>query len=342
MSIPEIEESKILLSELSKDKEDWSDIIESMEDNKLSDYLESEASIDNLKELALDVKERLSHKGNNNVHLQMGFNSFDRGDLHFLDSGLIILEASKNTGKTAFALQAALQIMKNTPDIPIFYFAYGDNKKDLQVRILLNIANIPRSDYRKGNFSEETISNAIKEYQIYGRRFFLVQGTQTLYPDKIKNLVLNTLNRYYDEHKINAPKENSCVIFVDYLQSVPSVMGQNIEERIFNVTNSLKDIAKIISSPVILLSGNNDLERLVTENQDIKVTVEKKDTLDFAADVYISIVQYSHRGKKEELKNLPKDVKSYRFNIEKNKNGIEGSAYLYFSRSTSTWFDVKE
>jgi replicative DNA helicase len=328
-------DNKILLSELSKPKEDYSDIIESFQQNdKFSDVLSPESDLVNLKPIALDIKSRLGD-GRLRHPLHSGFNELDE-TLGFLNPGLIIIEGKKKSGKTALALQIALQAVAENPEIPVFYFAYGDSKKDLQIRALLHLAGITRSDYRKGSFSEKNIAGALGQYQEIGKRLFIVQGTQTFYANKIRDSIRNTLVNFYGN---NIPTENSCVIIVDYLQEVPSVMGQNLEERMYQSTALLKDLSKLLAVPLIVIYGNNDVERLVTENEDIKVTVEKKENLDFASDVFISLIPTHVRGADKPRKDIPKDLKSYSFNVYKNKNGDEGEKTLYYSPSHSRWYE---
>ena len=327
---------KISLNELSKDDENGlNDIINVFEDNKLSDSVKAESDLSNIKPLALDIKEKMANNGVSET-LKIGFSNID-DDINFLSSGLIIFEGPKASGKTCFTIQSMIQILQENPKIPVFYFAYGDSKKDIQIRTMLSLTNIKRSDYRKGQFEDNEIAKGLKEYQRLGDRFFIIQGNQNYYPNKIKDTIINTLNKYYEN---NIPQENSCVVILDYLQEIPSIVGQNMEERIFNVINALKDISKMLSIPLIVVYGNNDVEKLITENDEIKVTVEKKETLDFAADVYISLVPSHMRGTDKLTKNLPKDVRAYTFKISKNKNGDIGEKNLLYSPSYAKWYSV--
>ena len=308
--------NQILLTELSQSSGDWANITDIFDEPQLSDVLLPESDTNNLKPLAIDIKAKMTGNIQNNT-LQTGFDEIDH-DIDFLGSGLIIIEGREKSGKTALALQLSLQIIENNPSIPIFYFAYGDSKKDLQQRLFLSLGDITRTQYRKGEFDHQRATKALKAYQSIGDRLFIVQGTQNFYPNKIKEAIIGTLRKYYDD---KIPAENNCVVIVDYLQEVPSLMGsQSLDERIIQVSSALKDLSKTISSPVVVIYGNPDVERLVTQNEDIKITVEKKESLDFASDVYISLIPANHRINKV-LPNIPKDIKPFKVSIYKNKNG---------------------
>lgn len=326
--------NQIFLNDLSKNS-DWATILnETFENPDLSsDVILPESDTINLKPLALDIKNKMTGVLDNK-NLKTGFNELDQ-DIDFLGSGLIILSGKEKSGKTALTLQIAIQVIENNPKIPVFYFAYGDSKRDLQQRIFLSLGKMTRTKYRKGQFDHQNAAEALKKYQSIGDRLFIVEGHQTFYPNKIKEAVVNTLSKYYGD---TLPGENSCIVIVDYIQEVPSYTGnQSMDERIIQVSSALKDLSKIISSPVIVVYGNPDVERLTTQSDDLKITVEKKESLDFASDVYMSIIPTNNRIPKINS-GIPKDIKPYRINIYKNKNGEEGDKYMYFSPSNSRWF----
>lgn len=330
-------ENKISLNELSNGN-DWDDILSNFGDNNISDALTPESDFNNLRPLALDIKNRMSGISNSKC-LKTGFSKLDE-NIDFLGSGLIIIEGKKKSGKTAFAIQTAIQALNSNPDIPVFYFAYGDSKKDIQTRFLLNLTkDVTRLDYRKGNFDDKAITTALKDYQKIGKRLFLVQGSQNLYPNKIKEIVGSTLDKFY---KGSIPQENSCIVIVDYIQEVPTIMAQNAEERTAQVASSLKDIAKMLSIPLMVIYGNNDVEKLITQSEDIKVTIERKENLDFSSDVFISLVPTHHRIPSKINKNIPKDIKAFIFSAYKNKNGQEGEETIYFSPLQSRWYTASE
>jgi replicative DNA helicase len=136
-----------------------------------------------------------------------GFNLFDQVIEHDLQSGLIILAADPNVGKSAFMLQLLKQVSEKNEDCFCEYYSLDDNKKKMLPRyiandqlISINEASNPSKYANKKDLLDKRNEGLKHLYENIGRfslRDDTGDGSSTLeaLEDRIKKLMMNYPNK---------------------------------------------------------------------------------------------------------------------------------------------------
>lgn len=321
--------------------------------------LQPESHPDNMRAIVDDIRSKTETDDQGNIlglrdkSIRSGFPTLD-DRYGFLYPGLILLEGPHHSGKSAFAVQLAQQVRESNEDLPVFYFAYGDSKLDVQLRFVTRLARITKLDYIKGHFDFNALIKAGTKYLKFADGLYIVQGTRELTPVNLERLLISTLDAYYAARGRETPRENSCCVIVDYLQAVHSEEGSTPGDKVTYVAESLKDIVKKLQIPLVALYGNNmpEQEKTVTRTEDFQVVVEKRNNLDLVADIDLSLVPAVGRrdtagaisamnrklGKDDRIPEDEGGVREFDVVVVKNKHGVEGTEEFWFAPGLSRWY----
>jgi len=179
-----------------------------------------------------------------------GFIDFNRLTNGFQPSDLIIMAGRPGMGKTAFALNVALNASygnaNEEDNKSVAFFTLEMSSQQLVQRLLSATAQIESAKLRSGNF---TMSDWQKLSAAGGElsniKFFL-DDTPALNPLELRA----KCRRLKREHGLD-------IVFVDYLQLMSSTKGDNREQQISDISRSLKALAKELNIPVVALSQLN-------------------------------------------------------------------------------------
>ncbi len=201
-----------------------------------------------------------------------GFTDLDRllGGLH--DSDLVILAGRPSMGKTALAVNVALnaaQILKERyekadetsaePMQSVGIFSLEMSAEQIAARLLSMETGISSNDIRRGRLDESK-----------GEFEKLVQGNRALYelPIFIDDTPALTISAVRSRARRLKRKHNLGLLVIDYLQLLRGVGGASRDSRVQEVseiTQGLKAIAKELNVPIIALS---QLSRAVEQRDD--------------------------------------------------------------------------
>ena len=207
--------------------------------------------------------------------ISTGFKKLDENFKGGLRTGLYILGAVSNLGKTAFMLQLADQIAVQKQ--PVLYFSLEMDKKELMARSISRNTYIQVKDntdkngepiasttfdildngkYKNyGKDKKDTIDIAINVYGKTAKNLYIVSGryktkneSRRITIDDIENII-KTFIKY---------KKQTPVIFIDYMQIIAPIDSkatdkQNMDE----VVDRLKQISIDVDTPVIAISSYN-------------------------------------------------------------------------------------
>jgi len=167
-----------------------------------------------------------------------------------LESGrLMILAARPGMGKSALALQWALNAAQDQQASALFSLEMGMN--ELLMRALSNLSNIPMHHLQleKGINDEEwaRIVNIFRKMQVMP---LAIDDSSSLTVEQIRARAL---------HFHSQCKEGLKLIVVDYLQlmSANSKKLANRNEEIAHISRNLKNLARELNCPIIALSQLN-------------------------------------------------------------------------------------
>ena len=171
--------------------------------------------------------------------ISSGFKDLDQIIEGFRPGQLITVGAGTGVGKSAFAVNLALNITNQGYKVGIWSFEM--DKEEVYQRIISNITEISRKD----RLHAEERYNAVKKY------FKEAKDNIQIFTDRIKDL-----GTFYLHCRKEAIRENMKVIIIDYVQLIhlSGFTGLNRVSEIELITKTLKNMASELGITVIILS----------------------------------------------------------------------------------------
>ncbi len=315
----------------------------------------------------------VASKGGFDGGVTTSFKSMDDLIGGFNKSDLIILAARPSMGKTALALNFALnvagflkqnflknieQFRKNPSGITeptqgaVGVISLEMSAEQLATRFLsiktgINAFNIRRGHLKKSdNIENDEFNKLIKASQDLQNLPIFIDDTPALSISAVRTRA-RRLKR----------KHNLEFLIVDYLQLIHGTNKKSQESRVQEISEismGLKAIAKELNIPVLALS---QLSRKVEERTDKKpqlADLRESGSIEQDAD----IVMFIYREAYYEERKKPSEESSNEFNawrdkmekidniseiiVAKNRNGPIGSVNLYFDKNTTQFTDYAE
>lgn len=220
-------------------------------------------------EQSVNIINRAMKNSENVIGISSGLDKLDKVLSGFHNSDLVILAGRPSMGKTAFAINFALNACKalitrhekfgNGEERPptVGFFSLEMSAEQLGTRLLSIMSGIQSQALRTGNLKESEYNKLRKAHEETLDLRFYIDDTPALSISAIRTKARN-LKR----------KHNLGILFIDYLQLIKGV--SNKENRVMEVseiTQGLKAIAKELNIPIIALA---QLSRAVESRVDKK------------------------------------------------------------------------
>lgn len=274
--------------------------------------------------------------------ISTGLSDLDRLTSGLQNSDLIILAGRPSMGKTALAINIAVNackfLNKEAEDSPqkksVGFFSLEMASDQLSTRILSMEASINATKFRTGQISDiEWEAIAKRSAEIANWPFF-IDDTPALSISAIRTRTRRLIR-----------KHNLAFIVVDYLQLVKAVDAagsNNRVQEISEITQGLKAIAKEFNIPVMALS---QLSRAVEQREDKRPQLSdlrESGSIEQDADIVAFIYRESYylerqqppeadiqkfelwKSEMDKIRNVSEVI------IAKQRNGPVGNAHLYF------------
>jgi replicative DNA helicase len=195
----------------------------------------------NLKEL-----EDTSRKPGEISGLPTGYHDLDKMLLGLQPGQLVILAARPAMGKTAFALNLAINAVKNT-QLPVAIFSLEMLANELSMRLLTSEAKVPSNRVRMKDFTDTDLrSIGLAVQQLSQLPIHICDSGEVTILD-----ILSQCRKLKSEEGLG-------LIVIDYLQLMRSHTGNpSREQQISEISRGLKSMAKELGCPVLALSQLN-------------------------------------------------------------------------------------
>ena len=279
---------------------------------------------DKLKDTLYKTYERISKLYSRRAHVtgvSSGFTELDNLTAGFQDSDLIILAARPGMGKTALALNIAMNTAYNDKN-PVAIFNLEMSKEQLALRLLCAYGKINSNRLRTGYLGEADWPRLTKAMND------LVEAP--VYLDDTPNLsVLEIRSKARRLQKSYGLK----FLVVDYIQLIRgNSRTDNRAQELSEISRQLKGLAKELNVPVLCLS---QLSRKVEERTDKRPMLSdlrESGAIEQDADLVVFIYRDAYykkiSGKKEE--NPEQIDNTTEVIIAKHRNGPTGIARMAF------------
>ena len=195
--------------------------------------------VDSLQEL-----EELGNKKNKIAGLQTGFYDLDRKISGLKKSNLIILAARPGMGKSALAVNIAVNITKRD-NIGVLIFNLEMKDTEINNRIISSEAMIESTKISNGNLNEE-------DWNKFASTLATISDLP-IYIDDTAGITIQEIRAKCKKLKI---EENIGLVIIDYLQLITPNSKKNStrENEVAEISRDLKVLAKELEIPIIALS----------------------------------------------------------------------------------------
>lgn len=231
----------------------------------------------------------------------------------FKPGELVTIGAGTGVGKSAFAVNLALNITKQGYKVGLWSFEM--DKEEVYQRIISNVTGISRKDKSRA----EERYNAVKEYLKQNKHKHNIQ----VFTDHIKDL-----GSFYLQCRRCSIKENMKVVIIDYIQLIhlSGFYGNNRVTEIELITKTLKNIASELGITIIMLSQLSREYRKRPDPQPILSDLRDSGSIEQDSNVVI----FLHRNDEQQPVHLSKYEKMITVIVAKNRDGSCGYLFLKY------------
>ena len=229
----------------------------------------------------------------------------------------VVLAADSSVGKTALALQMALNVARSGKRV--CFFSYETNQMDAIDRMLANAVNVNMSRSKEQRLTTKDIA-AVNAEGAASERIPLTlieSGEYTL-----EELRAETLAGRYQ------------VIFIDYLQLIPAPMRNKRSDEVADISRALRVMAQRLGVTIVALcqvtlpeKDSKGKRRRLTMDDVAESKQIKRDANE------ILILDYEEPGKRYGPRVLT---------VDKNKEGVLGQIRLGFDGEHMRFYPLKQ
>lgn len=251
-----------IITEASAHLDDIADLMTSAEDkifNITQGYLKGDFK--KITQVLSSVEERIMKLKNSTAKISgipSNYPTLDHITHGWQPTDLIILAARPSVGKTAFALNLALNATRNKT--PIGFFSLEMSSEQLVQRLLANQANLSMGKITSGNLrDDEIVQMQERGIKALGDMPIYIDDTAALNSFELRSKVRRMVN-----------KHNVGMVIIDYLQLMQASGDKatyNREQEISRISRDLKSMAKDLQIPIIALSQLNRSVELRKESK---------------------------------------------------------------------------
>ncbi len=257
------------------------------------------------------LEERAMNKGSL-TGITTGYDDLDRMTSGLQRSDLILLAARPSMGKTALALNIAMNAVKSGASVALFSLEMS--KEQYVQRIISMESMVESTKLRTGNLDDDDWSRLISVMSTISNYNVFIDDTASVSLFE----VMSKCRRLKIEQGLD-------MVIVDYLQLMTDGgrSGDNRQQEISNISRGLKAMARELNCPVVALSQLSRAPELRNDHRPIMSDLRESGAIEQDADVVMMLYRDEYYFKEESEKKGITDVI-----IAKQRNGPVGTVEL--------------
>ena len=272
--------------------------------------------------------QKMSESGSTITGLSSGFRDFDRITHGFQRGDLIILAARPSMGKTAVALNFAMQTADHNRNAgAVAIFSLEQPAEQIGMRLLSARSRVNGDHIKTGRLSNDEW-NAVNEAAVDLKNLNLyIEDTSTIKVSEI----------FSKCRQLQADKGLALVV-IDYIQFITgsgNSRDYNRQQEVSDISRSLKSLARELNVPVIALS---QLSRGVEQRVDKRPMLSdlrESGAIEQDADIVMMLYRDSYYNEEAKTQAKENGSEQLEINIAKHRNGETGRFFLAFEGSTN-------
>ena len=253
-----------------------------------------------------------------------GFYSLDILTQGFQKSDLIIIAGRPSVGKTAFSLNIAINVIKNS-GLPVLFFSLEMSKEQIMYRVLSIESTINSTKLKSGKLSKNDWIKLTRILKIFSKLPFFLDDSSNLSLNDIRSKIKLIL---FEQAQIG-------LVIIDYLQLMQNseIKKENRVQELSQITRSLKNLAREFNIPIIAMSQlSRNVENRV-DQKPILSDLRESGSIEQDADLVLMLSRF---------KSLNSNNLFYETDllIAKQRNGPIGSIKLRFDQNQTKFLDL--
>jgi replicative DNA helicase len=284
--------------------------------------------------------------------IDTGYKKLNDCLLGFHNSDLVIIAARPSMGKTAFAINLAMEsyssLIKNLEEgnnkLPsVGIFSLEMSAEQLSTRMLSMLSEINSSALRSGKLNEQQYNNVRKKSEELAKKQIYIDDTPSLSISAIRTRA-----------KRMKRKNNLSILFIDYLQLIRgnNTKSENRVQEVSEITQGLKALAKELNIPIIALSQLSRAVEQREEKRPMLSDLRDSGSIEQDADIVMFLYREDYylmrqepkfatekhvewQRKLSEINNIAEII------IAKHRNGPIGTVSLYYDKNYSKFRNLE-
>ena len=248
----------------------------------------------------------------------------------FQKSDLIIIAGRPSMGKTAFGLNIAANILKNSK-LPVLFFSLEMSKEQIMYRLLAMELGLNQMKLKSGRLSQNEWIKLSKIIKIFSKLPFFIDDTFNLSVETIRSKIKTLL---FEQNEIG-------LIIVDYIQLMQhsNSKTENRVKELSQITRSLKTLAREFNIPIIALSQlSRNVENRI-DKRPILSDLRDSGSIEQDADLVILLYRSDYYNS---ISSAESKSQILELIIAKHRNGPTGLVKARFEEKTTTFLNLVE
>lgn len=278
--------------------------------------------LSHIKNVIMDLYARLDELGQSGAEIPgipTGFHDLDHALTGLNKSDLILIAARPGMGKTAFALNIALNAAKGSKkDVVVFQLEMS--KDQLASRFLSNEALIESQKLKTGNLDQDDWVKIARASNVLAKTHIYVDDNPSITVAEIKA-------------KCRRLGDGLGLIVIDYLQLMQSGgrRNDNRVQEVADISRGLKIMAKELNVPVVCLSQLSRAAEQRADKRPMLSDLRESGAIEQDADIVLFIYRDDYYNEDSEEKNVAEII------IAKNRHGATGTINLQWIGQYTTF-----
>ena len=329
-----IEVSTKITTNAYEESSDTSEVIDDAEKQIFSVTKERKAGeFKSISEVLRSTQKRLeflAQNGSDMTGLTTGFTMIDKITSGLHENELIIIAARPAMGKTAFALNLAVNAALSTPKaVAIFNLEMG--AEQLAERMIGATGGLDMKKIKTGNLDEfdwRKVNEAMSQL-----------GETNIYIEDAAGITVGEI-RAKCRWLANSEKGLGLVV-IDYLQLIQggARYAGNRQQEVSEISRSLKQMALELNVPVIALAQLSRSVELREDKRPIMSDLRESGSIEQDADIVSFLYRDDYYNPENKKNNLSSSTSITEFIIGKHRSGETGTVELVFEKNISSFRD---
>ena len=258
-----------------------------------------------------------------------GYYDIDKLTSGFHENELIILAARPAMGKTAFALNMAVNMALNAKkSVALFNMEMG--AEQLISRMLSSVGQIESSKLRTGKLEHQ-------DWKRVNEAISRLADTK-IYIDDTPGVTVSEMRAKC--RRLANSEDGLDVVIIDYMQLISGsskYAGQR-QQEVSEISRSLKTMAMELNIPVIALAQLSRSVEGREEKRPLLSDLRESGSIEQDADIVAFLYRDDYYNKETAI---DENTSKSEFIIAKHRNGPTATVNLIFKRNTSSFFNME-